>query len=696
MEPRPTESLSKPVERALIVGLILLGWALILIFRLFDLQVLAHDSLVKRAHRQQEKVEPVEARRGSIFDRNGNLLAISSPALAVIVDPRRIQNEATAADLLCSVLPIDAVRLKSSLEVAAASKRHSGYFVVDQHVSEDQAASLRAMNLDWLSIREQSVRYYPNNDVAAHVIGNLNGDGKGVSGVELKLNKDLSGHSGSFMVERDAKSNSYASEIVKAATPGRDIGLTIDRELSYVAKNALKEAVIKNHADHGSLVAMNPQTGEILALENYPTYDLNEHLLPGEKPHGREDLAVVAPFEPGSVFKVVTLSAALETTKLTPDSVINCGNGVMKMFTRVIHDHKAYPALSMANVLAFSSNIGAIRIGMQVGNRNLYDYIRRFGFGARTGVELPAEAPGLLRPLKRWQPTTIGSIPMGHELAVTSVQLAQAGSVIANGGFLIHPRLLAWEQSESGKREPVASPPPTRILNPKTVAEMRMMMRRVMTEKGGTGEHIRVTGYTIAGKTGTAQIYDYAHHIYTHRYNASFLGFGPIENPSMLVVVTISGTSGIAGYGGTAAGPVFEKVMGASLERANIVRDVPQDIDDLIAKEQEKKTKGKKPGESVKEVDDTSLAELNPPTPEEMQQASGGVPSERQSDIAYTETNAPKVPNFVGKTVKDVMQEATATGLEVDLSGDGMARAQSPVAGAVLEPGEHIAVRFAR
>ena len=369
MEPRVSDTLSKPVERALIIGLILLGWAVILVFRLFDLQVLAHDNLVRRARRQQEKLEPVAAHRGSIFDRNGNLLAISSPSHIAVVNPRRIPDKAIAASLLASVLSIDAERLASSLEVAARSKRHSGYFIVEQHVSEEQAATLRAMNLEWLEIRDGSVRSYPNNDVAAHVIGNLNGDSQGVAGVELKLNKDLAGVPGSVRMERDGKENSYAAEVVEAATPGKDVGLTIDRELQYVAKAALKDAVVKNHAEHGSLIAMDPRTGEILALENYPTYDPNEHLLPGEKPKGREDLAVVAPFEPGSVFKVITLSAALETTALTPDSVINCGNGTMKMFTRVIHDHKPYSALSMTNVLAFSSNIGAIRIGMQVGQQ---------------------------------------------------------------------------------------------------------------------------------------------------------------------------------------------------------------------------------------------------------------------------------------------------------------------------------------
>lgn len=689
MESRPFGTISKPVERALIIGLILLGWALILVFRLFDLQVLAHDDLVKRAKRQQEKLEPVEAQRGSIFDRNGNLLAISSSSHVAIVNPRRIPDKSTAAGLLAGVLSLDVKRLEASLEVASASKHHSGYFVVDQHVTEEQAATLRAMNLDWLDVREGSVRSYPNNDVAAHVIGNLNSEGQGVAGVELKLNKELAGTPGAVRVERDGKENSYSAEVVRTAASGKDVGLTIDRELQYVAKEALRDAVIKNHADHGSLIAMNPNTGEILALENYPTYDLNEHLLPGEKPNGREDLAVVAPFEPGSVFKVVTVSAALETTRLTPETMINCGGGVTTLFGRVIHDSHPYGMLSVADVLSKSSNIGAIHIGQQVGNANLYAYIKKLGFGHRSGIELPAEAPGLVRPLRRWQPTSIGSVPMGHEISVTSLQLAQLGSVIANGGFLVHPHLLAWE-GPAGESKQVVQYPVTgqRVLRPNTVITMRQLMRRVLLP-GGTAQRLRVPGYAIAGKTGTAQIYDFAHRVYTHKYNASFMGFGPLENPAVVVVVTISGTTGEAGFGASAAGPVFEKVTLTAMRRLGAVRDVPEEIDAMMAKEKAAKDK-----DSPRESDDVALAELDPPTPEEMQQASGET-ANLVAD-ADADANAPKVPNFVGKTIKDVMEQATATGIEVDLFGDGMARAQTPVAGALLIPGEHIAVRFAR
>ncbi|MBV8549891.1 MAG: transpeptidase family protein [Acidobacteriaceae bacterium] len=690
MEGPPLDPQSKSTERALIVGIILLGWSLIVVFRLFDLQVLTHETWVKRARHQQEKLVPIEAPRGSIFDRNGNLLAISSASQFVVVNPKRIPNKDIAAALLGGVLHIDAKRLQASLEVAAASKHHNGYFVVDQHVSEDQAATLRAMNLDWLEIHDGSVRSYPNNDVAAHVIGNVDGEGKGAAGIELKLNKALAGTPGEMRVERDGKETNYASEAVKPAIPGKSIGLTVDRELQFVAKEALKEAVVKNHADHGSLIAMNPNTGEVLALENYPTYDPNEHLLPGEKPVGREDLAVVAPFEPGSVFKVVTVSAALETTKLTPDSIINCGGGVTTLFGRVIHDSHPYGALSMADVLAKSSNIGAIHIGQVVGAQNLYEYIKRFGFGHKTGIELPAEAPGLIRPLKRWQPTSIGSVPMGHEVSVTSLQLAQLGSVIANGGYLVHPHLVVWEQAPGeAKRYIQHNVAPRQVLRPQTVMTMRTLMHRVLLP-GGTAQRLHVPGYSIAGKTGTAQIFDFAHHVYTHRYNASFMGFGPVENPAVIVVVTISGTTGEAGFGASAAGPVFERVMSTALRRMGVTRDVPEDIEQLLAKERAaEKIKDK----ASEDVDVATLSD--PPTDEEMREARGD-DSEDGNRVAEVDPNAPKVPNFVGKTVKDVMQQAAERGINVDMLGSGLARTQEPAAGALLVPGEHIRVKFTR
>jgi cell division protein FtsI (penicillin-binding protein 3) len=520
--------------------------------------------------------------------------------------------------------------------------------------------------------------------VAAHIVGNVDWQGKGVAGVELKLNKDLSGTPGLRRIERDGKEVSYASEIVKIPVMGKSIGLTIDRELQFIGKEALAQAVKDNHADHASLVAMDPRTGEILALENYPTYDPNERLLTGGTDMARRNLAVGTPFEPGSVFKVVTLAAALETTRLRPESRIDCGNGVLRMFNRVIHDTHRHGVLSMQDVLALSSNIGAIKIGIEVGNENLYAYIRRLGFGQRTGIELPGEAPGILRPLRRWQPTSIGSVPMGHEIGVTSLQLAQMGSVIANGGYLVPPHIVAWEQEPGRPRAAVKHAQPVPVLKPETVMTMRMMMRRVITEPHGTGHRLHVIGYSIAGKTGTAQIYDYEHKVYTHRYNASFLGFAPANNPSVVIVVTVSGTTGQAGYGGSAAGPVFVKLMSAALNRMGVVRDVPEEVEELIAR----KGLANKIEASQEEQDSDTVAELS--TPLSAEEMNG------DDVVAVTDGSAPKAPNFVGKTVRDVIEEATATGIEIDMLGDGLARAQNPVAGTLLTPGEHIRVRFAR
>jgi cell division protein FtsI (penicillin-binding protein 3) len=690
IERPPSAPLTKSTQRLLNTGLILCGWAFIILLRLFDLQVFGHDEYVKLGESQQEKLEVTDAPRGAILDRHGNYLAISSPSQFAVVNPQRIPNKEIAGALLARILGLNAAKLQADLEAAAASKRHHGYFVVDPHVSNEKAETLRGMKLDWLEIRQGSLRSYPNGQLAAHVIGNVGADGKGTAGVELKLDKELAGKPGLTRVKIDVKQRAYAAEIESAPVIGKNIGLTIDSELQQVAEEALKAAVIGNHAAHGSMVAMDPKTGEILALANYPTYDPNERLHFGESPHGRENLAVVAPFEPGSVFKVITLSAALETTNLRPGTIINCGNGIITIFGRVVHDHKSYPALSMEDVLAKSSNIGAIRIGMTVGSKNLYEYIRRFGFGRRTGVELPAEAPGMVRPLRRWQPTSIGSVPMGHEISVTSVQLAQAGSVIANGGFLVHPHVITWKQAPGMTREVVKFAAPTKVLNPENVITMRMMMHRVMMP-GGTGHALHIAGYTLAGKTGTAQIYDFAHHVYTHKYNASFLGFAPIENPAVVIVVTITGTTGLAGYGGSAAGPAFQTVMATGLRLMGIQRDVPEEIEaqELIAEKDKRKLKDK-------EIDDLPLAELsNPPTQEDLNEATGNSESDAGASQA-TATSGLTVPSFLGETVKNVIQEAAENGIEVDMFGEGLAREQNPAAGAVLNPGEHIRVRFAQ
>jgi cell division protein FtsI (penicillin-binding protein 3) len=376
---------------------------------------------------------------------------------------------------------------------------------------------------------------------------------------------------------------------------------------------------------------------------------------------------VSVPFEPGSVFKVITVSAALETTSLTPESMINCHGGVLRLPGRVIHDsHLGLGVIPMATVLAKSSNIGAIEVGARVGQQNMYDYMRRFGFGQKTGIDLPAESPGKVRRLAHWGRTSLASISMGQEVSVTTVQLAQAASVIANGGLLVRPRLVKMKGDRA-----VPPAPPVRVLKAETAVTMRQLMEGVVLR--GTGSAARLAGYTVGGKTGSAQIYDVAARHYTHTYNGSFLGFAPLTNPSMVLVVTLNGTHGTSGFGGAAAAPVFRTVATEALR----VLDVPRDLIEETAA----------PLTTV--VADLSAADDRVGEPNILEDGADEAPFQ-PSD------GRPTVPNFKGKTMRAVLAEASAMGLTVIPAGSGVARVQSPPAGAVLREGERIRVQFAR
>ncbi|HXR78209.1 MAG TPA: penicillin-binding transpeptidase domain-containing protein [Bryobacteraceae bacterium] len=682
METPPLAPLSKSVQRVAILGLIFFVWALAIALRLLQLQVFQHDKYRHLADIQQEKLDHIQAPRGAIFDRNGNYLAISSEVPIVTVNPLRMPDKDTAAGLLASVLHLDKQEIFSDLVSAAA--RHRGYLIVDSDASQAEVDAIRKLNLDWVDIRKGTARSYPNGQLAAHVIGNVNAEGVGIAGVERKLDKDLRGTAGLARITTDVHRQGYDSEIEKAPVVGKNVTLTIDSRLQFIAEREIAEAVTREHAERGSIVAMNPYTGDVLALANYPTYDLNEKMKPGSRFYGREDYAVVAPFEPGSVFKVVTLTAALETTNIRPSTLIDCGNGSIRIANRIVHDSHPHGILSAADVLAKSSNVGAIRIGMAVGNANLLKYIHLFGFGHRTGIELPAEAPGLVRPLSRWGPTSIGSVPMGQEVSVTSVQLAEAGSVIANGGFLVRPRVVLSEQEPGGQKIERARPKPVRVLKPQTAFTMHQLMERV-TLPGGTGPRAHVLGYTTAGKTGTAQIFDTAHHLYTHRYNASFLGFAPVANPAIVVVVTVSGTTA---FGATASGPAFKNVMSEALRLMGVPRDLPDEIKE--PPDNKVQPKGQE--------DDLAIADAaNPLTPEELQRALGDPSDDGAIQVVRAQNVvAPQAPDFIGKTIKGVMEEATAKGVQVDMKGRGLARAQRPEPGAALLPGEHVRVLFMR
>jgi cell division protein FtsI (penicillin-binding protein 3) len=655
------------IKRVVYLARFLFIWAVLIVARLIQLQVLQHGDYQRQALNQQERMVDVQAVRGKILDRENQPLAMSMLADSVCINPQRVPDLPLAADILAKTLNIDASELLEKMQDAAA--QGNGFLWVKRRISEDESKTLHSLQqqLEWIEFRGEYQRVYPNGPLAAHVIGSVDFDQNGNAGIEQTLNEELEGQDGKTRVMTDVRQAGFGEQVANKSEPGRDIRLTIDTRIQRVAEEQLMKTILFHHCKTGSIVVIDPKTGDILAMASYPTFDPNTRAKPGQDLSARTNLAISTPFEPGSVFKVITLSTALETTRLRPESIINCGNGSITIFGRTIHDHKSYPALSMEDVLVHSSNIGAIRIGMTIGAPALYDYIRRFRFGQRTGILLPGESPGLVHKLKAWQPTSIGSVPMGHEIMVTTLQLAQACAIVANNGFYVRPRITF--------DTPVAVP--IAVLKPETAITMRHLMESVVLR--GTGTKARLDEYTAGGKTGTAQIVDLKTHTYTHLYNASFMGFSPVNNPRVVAVVTVNGASGEAGYGGQASAPVFKEIVSTALRLGDVPPDIPED------------DRPKRKGQPV-DTNDLAIADLGSVPNLEPDDAPAA--SKAQPDDAMAMQIGPKVPNFSGMTMRDVLQQSSAKGIPVEFVGSGLVRTQYPAPGNVLPSGERVRVQF--
>jgi cell division protein FtsI (penicillin-binding protein 3) len=687
----------------------LIGWVVVIFLRLIWLQVIQHDDLLRQAQSQQQKLVPIEAQRGSILDRTGQPLAKSLPAESVLVNPKRIKDAAVAANLLAPILGLNAKQLTE--KIRAASRRESGFLWVKRKVTASEADRVRSYHLEYVEFRPETRRFYPHGELAAHVLGTVGIANpnetieRGTAGIEMSMDDDLAGLPGQLRVFNDVKQNPYDSVVARKPEPGSDIMLTIDQNLQYEAEKEIARAALASGSKSGSIVVLNPYTGEILAMANYPTFDPNEPPVAGEPMGARSNLAITTPFEPGSVFKVITLAAALETTRLRPDSMINCGNGTLNLMGRIIHDHTK-GTMSMADVLAKSSNIGAIQIGLRVGDHQMYNYCRKFGFGRKTGVELPGESAGILRKVENWTPTSIGSVAMGQEVGVTSLQLALAGAAVANGGLLPKPKLILARQKKGQTLERFAEEKAERAIAPETAIQMRQMMEGVILHGTGT-KYATIKGYTSGGKTGSAQIFDLKAHVYTHNYNASFLGFAPVANPQIVVAVTLNGTTGgNAGFGGPVAGPVFSKVAMTALR----MLDVPKDLPDSLL-----------PSHAPvgDDANDLSIADLGSRSglpsvssvtlpPVQADSSAKGEESTASKEVLSKDLSpdrrpfltsalvGPKVPNFRGMTLRAVLEESAATGVQIEVLGNGLARNQEPPAGSILAPGARVRVQFTR
>ncbi|HEY1758442.1 MAG TPA: penicillin-binding protein [Bryobacteraceae bacterium] len=686
---------------------VLLLWIAAILGRLVWLQVIRHDDLLKQARQQQQKLREIPAQRGTIYDRDHRPLAKSLPAESICVNPQKIPDANVAADLLSRLLNLDRADLYE--HILSAKLRGSGFLWIKRKVEADEADRIRSLKLDWVELREEMRRFYTRGELASHVVGSTGiVDGevteRGNAGIELQFDEELAGRSGEDRVYTDVKQNAYDSVVERKPEPGDDITLSIDSNLQYVAERELDKAIDSSGAKTGSIVAVNPYTGDILAMANYPRFDPNLPPGPNEPPNARSNLAITTPFEPGSVFKVITLSAALETTQLRPDTMINCGTSI-KVYDRTIKDEHGHGAYSMADVLAHSSNVGAAMIGQKVGNSNLYKYQRKFGFGEKTGIDLPGESAGLLRHVEDWSATSGVFLSIGHEVAVTSLQLALAGAVIANGGILVKPRLVLARQTPGQPEERFAPEKGQQIIDPATTIQMRQMMEGVVL-RGTAKGYANLRGYTSGGKTGTAQIFDLKAHVYTHNYNASFLGFAPLQNPQIVIIVTLEGTSGgTAGFGAPVAAPVFREVAMAALRMLDVPKDLPDapvtasvepapDAVALSTQSAPTRLALTRPVSSVTQppVQADALA-----VPGSADSSKGGNLDRRPFFAPSTPSGSgPKVPDFRGMTLRAVLEESSAEGLAVEVAGNGVAQTQVPPPGAELPPNTRVRVQFAR
>ena len=529
-------------------------------FRLIYLQMVKHDEYAALAADKHVIKQPIFAERGIILDANNEVLAHNVPVETVVADTSRLSDADATVALISSELQLPRAEVSEKLH----SDRR--YIVLKREVAKANADSLRqklrANNLRGIYFEQDATRIYPNGVMLCHVIGFTDFEHKGIQGVEGSLEEYLHGQDGFRYIEH----NRAGQEIVqyrgqeRAPRNGYQVHLTIDLNLQNIVENEIDAAMREYLPKKATIILMRPQTGEILAMANRPAFDLNKRS--DAKPEQMKNRAICDMMEPGSTFKIVTAAAALNEHKFSLDSYIFCENGMWNYGGTPLHDHAAFGDLSVKDILVKSSNIGAAKLAVTLGDQKFYEYIRRFGFGERTGIELPGEIPGLIRAPGSWSKISITHIPMGHEIGVTPLQMATAMSAIANGGKLMTPRIVKSITTSEGKTISTLKPIELRqVVSAKTASEIGMALRGVVSDRG-TAAAAAVPGFVIAGKTGTAQKVGPHGGYEKGKEVVSFCGYLPAENPQFvgLVVLDDAQTKPEQNYGGTVAGPIFSHI----------------------------------------------------------------------------------------------------------------------------------------
>ncbi len=517
--------------------------------RLAHLQVVAPEAYVDRGRAQRLRTVALPASRGSVFDRNGNELAISVRQHTVWADPLLVVDASATAAALAPVLGQDEADLRDRLD-----QQGSRFVYVARQIDDERAAAVESLDLEGIGLRDEPRRFRPAGDLALSVLGDVDVDDVGLSGIESQFDEVLSGEPGELLVERGRDGSTIAGgqHRLRPATRGEDLVLALDRSLQYEVERALSAQVLATEADGGSAVVMDPRSGEILAMANVESQD------EGDPRPTRNNAALTSIFEPGSSSKVVTLSGVLEEGLAEPDDVMAVAD-TLQVGPKRFSDSSSHPTqqMSVSEVLGQSSNVGTIALAQELGPQGLDDYLRRFGFGRPTGLGFPGESAGLVIPVEKWASTSIGSIAIGQGVAVNAVQMLGALNTVANGGVSVPPRLVRSTIGADGKELPVGIPAGEPVISAGTAAEMTSMLASAVTD--GTGVNAQVDGYTVAGKTGTARKPSAEVRGYEPgAYMGVFAGFAPVEDPRLSIIVVLDEPHPY--YGGVVAAPVFSQI----------------------------------------------------------------------------------------------------------------------------------------
>ncbi len=659
-------------SRLLIFYLSVVLWFVAVSMRLVQLQVVESDDYQEKALRQRKGYVDFRSRRGEILDCHLEEFAISVEAGVVQAHPPEVADPAGAARQLASILGLTEQEIYDKL-ISETRFRYLG-----REISPRQMAQVRQLGLAGIDVAEDSKRVYPNRELAAHVLGFVGVDGKGLSGLEFVYDDQIKGRAGRVNLRFDAKRRRYGRESDELPTRGNVMVLYLDQSIQHAVEQVLNRTVESYRAKSGSAIVMNVQSGEVLAMASYPGFNPNSYSK--SKLENFRNRAILDIYEPGSTFKIVTLAAVLNEGLSNPDEAIDCRVGTVSLGGKVYREAtRSYQTLTFKEVLAKSSNVGAIKLGLRLGDERLYSYIRKFGFGAKTGIELPGEQVGLVAPPSRWSKVSIGALSIGQEIGVTPLQVLRALAVLANDGYLVKPRIVNKILSARGEVLDESKPEREAILSPVTAREMREAL--ALAVEAGTGGRARLSGYFSGGKTGTAQKFVDGEYSRT-KYVASFAGFAPVDDPVLASIVVIDEPKG-ASYGGVVAAPAFKQIMERSLIHLKVPRDRPDRADPSAKQFSEGSAPDEERAESQVGRDDSREKEGLPA--EKLEQTVLGLMGENpvlhSNRTVTVATDSFRMPDFTGLSLREVARKCSRLGLRLQVHGSGDAVGQRPPSG---------------